>query len=64
MNWISQQQQDRDHRGLRHVCSACGHEESPKNPLVVTADGWRVHRSHTTDPTDGFYGKTQKGDIR
>ncbi|TMR22088.1 hypothetical protein ETD86_13040 [Nonomuraea turkmeniaca] len=69
MGWISRDQQERDHAGLRHVCGACGHEERPDDPLVLSdgdpsnpwdAAGGRIHRSHTTDPSSGFYGRAQK----
>lgn len=41
--WISLQQLERDHRGLRNSCAACGHEGTTKNPLEVNEDGYRVH---------------------
>jgi hypothetical protein len=43
------------------ICPACGHPEAKADPLVKAADGFRVHRSHTTDPRDGFYGTAKKG---
>lgn len=55
MGWIDGRQLDRDHRGLRNVCGACGHEGTTKNPLVVADDGMRIHRSHTEDPRSGYY---------
>lgn len=61
MGRISTAQQERDHHGLRDVCAACGHDFSPRNPEVLSHNGFRIHRSHTTDPTDGFYGKKQEG---
>lgn len=69
MGWISRSQQKRDHDGLRDVCSACGNKATAADPLVLTggdpSDPWssagsRVHRSHTTDRSSGFYGRRQK----
>jgi len=59
--FISAAQQRRDHAGLRNVCTACGHDGTPGDPLVKSDDGSRIHRSHTTDPRSGFYGAEQKG---
>lgn len=61
MGWINHTQQQRDHAGLRDVCSACGHSTSLRNPLVLSDDGYRIHKSHTTDPSNGFYGRHQEG---
>jgi hypothetical protein len=47
-------QRERDANGHGHLCAACGWPGTQDDPLVV-AEGWRVHRSHTTDPQDGFY---------
>lgn len=46
----------RDACDLARHCAACGHPEAPRNPLVLAADGYRVHVSHTFDPDDGYYG--------
>jgi hypothetical protein len=59
--YISASQQARDHNGLRNICTACGHDGTPADPLVKSLDGSRIHRSHTTDPRSGFYGQAQKG---
>lgn len=59
MRWISSGQQKRDHNGQRNVCAADGHEFTADDPGVLTNDGWRVHRSDTTDPNSGFYGQQQ-----
>jgi hypothetical protein len=48
-------QRERDLDGKRNICAACGHPGGPADPLVI-ADGYRVHRWHTTDPDDGFHG--------
>lgn len=42
-------QQERDRTGRGHLCNACGHSETPKNPLVLTKTGFRIHRSHFSD---------------
>lgn len=60
MGWISKSQQDRDHKGLRNVCGACGHEGTGHDPLCTTDTGSRVHTSHTSDPRSGLFGKRQK----
>jgi hypothetical protein len=60
MGWINGSQFERDHAGLRNQCSACGHEGSPLNPLVLSDDGYRVHSSHTADPTSGLYNADQR----
>ena len=49
-------QRVRDAGDLRHACAACGHSETPRNPLVLAGDGYRVHVRHLTDPADGYYG--------
>lgn len=41
--------------GLRS-CSACGQPETPRNPLVLAADGYRIHVAHIFDPDSGYYG--------
>lgn len=38
----------------RGICQACGHPATDDDRLV-TADGYRIHHSHTTDPRSGFY---------
>ena len=50
-------QQIRDACGLGTACAACGHPEAPRNPLVLAADGYRVHVSHVITPGDGYYGE-------
>ena len=60
MRWISTRQQERDHAGLRNVCAADGREFTAEDPEVLTDDGFRVHRSDTTDPSSGFYGHQQQ----
>jgi hypothetical protein len=37
-------------------CQACGHPTTKDDPAVKTRDGYRVHKSHTTDPNSGLYG--------
>lgn len=59
MRWINSKQQQRDHNGQRNTCAACGHPGTGADPLVLSADGWRVHRSDTTDPRSGFYRQAQ-----
>lgn len=59
--WINTTQQRRDHNGQRDTCAACGHDATGRDPLVKTTDGYRIHRSHTTDPRNGYYGLAQKG---
>jgi hypothetical protein len=44
---------DREHPG---TCAACGHEQSPFDPLIHAADGAWIHRSHALDPGSGYYG--------
>lgn len=46
MRWISNRQQERDHRGLRNACAMCGKDGHGGDPLVISVDGFRVHRSH------------------
>lgn len=58
----SQRERDQDPR-LRNACAACGHDGTSEDPLVVTTDGSRVHRSHTTNPDSGFYGQ-RRGTVR
>lgn len=55
MGWISSRQQARDHNGQRNMCSACGHDGTTRDPLVLDEDGFRIHRSHATDPRSGYY---------
>jgi hypothetical protein len=49
-------QQVRDASNLARCCAACGHPESPRNPLVLAQGGYRVHVSHIFDPDSGLYG--------
>lgn len=58
--WISTEQQRRDHAGLRESCAACGVEGTTRNPLVLDDEGYRVHRSHITDPESGLYQRGQE----
>jgi hypothetical protein len=51
---LNDAQRERDANGKGHLCAACGHPGTPDDPLVIS-DGYRVHRSHTTDPQDGFH---------
>jgi hypothetical protein len=38
-------------------CQACGHPTTPADPAVHVEDsGARIHKSHTEDPSSGFYG--------
>lgn len=40
-------------------CQACGHKTTPQDPAVHTKDkdsGARIHKSHTTTPSSGFFG--------
>jgi hypothetical protein len=53
---LNPQQQERDQRGQREVCAACGRDGAERDPLVIAADGYRVHVSHVIDPADGYYG--------
>lgn len=50
------EQRARDENGLRETCSACGGPEVTRDPLVIAADGYRVHVSHVITPGDGYYG--------
>lgn len=36
-------------------CAACGQPEAPRNPLVLVADGYRIHVAHIYDPGSGYY---------
>ncbi len=60
MGWISDEQQKRDHRGLRDVCAADGRKASGSDPLGLTDSGTRVHKRHFKDPKSGFFGGEQK----
>jgi hypothetical protein len=60
MAWISKQQQERDHRGLRDVCAADGRKGSKDDPLGITDTGSRVHKRHFTEPKSGLRGHEQK----
>jgi hypothetical protein len=60
MAWISKGQQERDHRGLRDVCSADGRKGTPADPLGLSDNGSRIHKRHFTAPGNGFYGREQK----
>ncbi|WP_051842914.1 hypothetical protein [Streptomyces sp. NRRL F-5193] len=42
----------------RPRCAACGHPARPTDALVVTDEGFQIHRSHTEDPDSGFHGAT------
>lgn len=59
MGWISKSQQERDHKGLRNVCCACGHDGTTTRPLGVSNAGSRIHVDHFTDPNSGLYGQQQ-----
>jgi hypothetical protein len=54
---LSEQQQVRDAAGLRDRCCACGHLPADGDPLVISSGGSRIHRSHFTDESSGFYGE-------
>jgi hypothetical protein len=58
--FINAAQQRRDHNGQRDICAACGHNGTSRDPLVKATDGYRVHRSHTTDPRNGYYRQEQR----
>jgi hypothetical protein len=60
MRWISAQQQQRDHAGLRHICAADGRPGTDADPLDLDDVGFRVHRSHFSDPNSGLYGHQQQ----
>jgi hypothetical protein len=60
MGWISHQQQQRDHCGLRNCCAGCGQEGTQRDPLALDDEGYRVHTSHFTDPKSGLYGHQQR----
>jgi hypothetical protein len=59
MAWISKEQQERDHKGLRDVCAADGRDGSTKDPLGLTDTGSRIHERHFTDPGNGWFGRKQ-----
>jgi hypothetical protein len=59
--WVNDTQFERDHKGYRNTCSACGHDGTEADPLVVDVEGWRICRSHTEDPNSGMYGTAQQG---
>lgn len=42
----------------RERCVACGHPSRPSDPIVTTTDddSVRIHRSHATTPSSGFFG--------
>jgi hypothetical protein len=48
-------QRERDLSGQRNVCAADGRPGTADDPLLVAPDGFRVHRSDTTDPESGYY---------
>jgi hypothetical protein len=57
-------QQLRDACELRYFCSACGHRETGRNPLVLAASGYRVHLAHiTTEVGGGYYGMAYASDL-
>lgn len=60
MAYISNEQRKRDKSGKKEICACCGYVSTPLNKLVLSTSGSRVHKSHITDPTSGFYGKAQK----
>lgn len=45
-------------------CQACGNETSKNDKAVKTRDGYRVHESHTTNPSSGLYGDRKPGLFR
>ena len=49
-------QQIRDDSGLGSTCAACGHLARDRNPLVIAADGYRIHVAHLLTFGDGYYG--------
>lgn len=59
MGWINTAQHKRDHNGQRGICGACGHPFTAADPQVLTDDGYRIHRSETTNPCSGYYRRTQ-----
>lgn len=59
--WVNEAQFKRDHSGLRNTCAVDGRDGTEADPLVVDIDGYRIHRSHTEDPTSGMYGTAQAG---
>ncbi len=54
MGWISGEQLERDHRGLRNACCACGRDGAERNPLILSDEGLRIHSSHYDDPDPVF----------
>jgi hypothetical protein len=60
---LNDRQLDRDANGLRHACAACGNPETGENPLVISADGMRIHQGHFTDPASGFHGEPFTADL-
>lgn len=58
--YINPAQQARDHNGQRNICAACGHNGTNADPLVKATDGFRIHRTHTTDRRSGYYGLSQR----
>lgn len=58
--WISKDQQERDHRGLRNVCATDGRDASAKDPLSVSDTGSRLHKRHFSDKDNGWFGREQK----
>jgi hypothetical protein len=59
MSWISRDQQERDHNGLREACCACGHDGTKSRPLGISKTGSRIHIDHFTNPRSGLYGQQQ-----
>ena len=51
---LNDEQRERDGRGQRNICAACGHPGTADNPLVIS-DGYRVHETHKTDPESGLH---------
>ncbi|MEV7394928.1 hypothetical protein [Streptomyces sp. NPDC091215] len=42
-------------------CQACGNTTTPADPAVRLKDGGtRVHKSHTTNPKSGLFGRPTK----
>ncbi|RJQ70579.1 hypothetical protein D5S17_29050 [Pseudonocardiaceae bacterium YIM PH 21723] len=61
MRWISRGQQQRDHRGQRNKCAACGNDGTTARPLTISRDGMRIHLQHYHEPRSGYYGDTHQG---
>lgn len=59
VNWISPGQRERDRRGLRNVCGACGRDGTNSDPLALDDEGDRVHQSELDDEDSGLYGRHQ-----